>query len=220
MTQPLPDDFQYEDRVLTKVEPSKDGVAITESEGWSLWLNAPGFIPEVGQTARFYGKGIGHIVRGVVIDGRVAFYHSPAEQEALNAESTRLYEIERAARLAEPKIPDVITPGFEWTEDMREISGFGGGYERACRQMISQGCAWWSEHANADPKFHGFKSVIGICLEDNEDARALSAAISAGIEPSGAMHQAAVSHVFHWRRLGSWLAYQTSMRELAREDVD
>lgn len=217
---PSADDLEYQDRTITKVEPSDGGVTITDSDGWSLWLSNPGFTPEIGQTARFYGRGIGYLVRGVVIAGRVAYYKTRDEQEAENAEKSRLYQIELAARRSETKIPSVVTQGFEWTEDMREISGFGGDYERACRQMISQGCAWWSNHPDADPKFRGFENVMGICTEDNDDAKALSTAINGDIGPSGAMHQAAVSHVFHWRRLGSWIAYQNDMRQLARAETE
>lgn len=217
--EPLIDDFEYEDHLLTEVRKEGDGYVLVTGQG-CLWADDPGFEPKVGQYARYYGRGFGYIVRGVVIDGRTVRYTSPVDQAAQNAERSRQYEIERAARLAETKVPEVATPGFEWTEDMRDISGFGGGYERACRQMISQGCAWWSAHADADPKFHGFKEVIGICMEDNADAEALSAAITQGIDPSGAMHQAAVSHVFQWRRLGSWVAYQEMMRDLARDEPE
>lgn len=216
--EPLADDFEYEDHLLGGVQKG-DGHYVLSAGIGCLLIDDPGFEPIVGQTVRYYGKGFGYIVRGVVIDGRTVRYTSPAQHALDQAEASRKYEEERRLRLAETKIPEVVTLGFEWTEDMRDISGFGGGYERACRQMISQGCAWWSSHPDADPKFHGFKEVMGICLEDNDDAKALSAAINAGIDgASGAMHQAAVSHVFQWRRLGSWLAYQTMMRDLAREE--
>lgn len=216
--EPLPDDLEYEDQTITKVIRRSTGYEVSAGIG-TLWVDEPGFEPQVGQTARYYGRGFGYIVRGVVIDGRVVRYTSPAEQKILDEERSRQFKIDRARALAETKIPGVVTLGFEWTEDMRDISGFGGGYERACRQMISQGCAWWAAHPDADPKFHRFKDVMGLCFEDNDDARSLTEAINENIEggPSGAMHQAAVSHVFTWRREGSWTAYQALMRDLARD---
>lgn len=103
---------------------------------------------------------------------------------------------------------------YKYTEDMGEISGFGGGYEASCRKMVLAGIAWLEEHPDADPKFHGFKNVTGICMEDNADATALSKAITdACIEgATGAMHQAAVSHALFIRANG-WDAYATKMRE-------
>lgn len=214
-------DTEFRESLLARVNKRGGGYEVTDADGWSFSLDDPGFVPEPGQAIRFYGRGIGSIVRGVSIAGRAAFYRTPAEQEAEDEKMRAEYAEKRRLALLETKIPDVATPGFEWTEDMAEVSGFGGGYERACRQMISQGCAWWAVHPEADPKFHGYKGVYGICAEDNDDAKALSEAICAGdIGPSGAMHQAAVTHVFHWRKLGSWIAYQHSMRDLARERKD
>lgn len=39
---------------------------------------------------------------------------------------------------------------FKHTDDMGEISGFGGGYEAACQNMLSAGVKWLNEHQNAD----------------------------------------------------------------------
>lgn len=102
-----------------------------------------------------------------------------------------------------------MKPG-EWVEGMGEISGFGGGYEAACRQMLRQGLKWFEEHPNADPQFHGFNGVFGLCMEDNEDAKSLSAAVCAGVDPTGAMHQAVIGHLFAIRRMG-WDAYVAEM---------
>lgn len=111
--------------------------------------------------------------------------------------------------------------GFEWTEDMRQISGFGGGYERTCRAMVSAGCMWWTMHPEAEPQFHGFKGIYGVVIEDNADAKALSEAVvtAVGGDCTGAMHQAAIAHVFRWRALGSWGAYQDEMRALRAKEA-
>jgi len=124
-------------------------------------------------------------------------------------------------------VPEPPVPGFEWTQDMRQISGFaqevdghknpmGWTYERCCRAVISAACAWWAEHPDADPQFSCFQGVYGLCMEDNADAKALSDVMVKAAEPhgglTGAQHEAAVMHVLRWRELGSWLAYKTWMR--------
>lgn len=85
---------------------------------------------------------------------------------------------------------------YVFTDEMAEISGFGGNYEAACRRMIVAGLEWLDSHPEADPKFHGYKDVFGILTEDNDDAKALSNAITKD-EPdiTGAMHQAAIQHI-------------------------
>lgn len=214
-----PDDTEFEESRVKSVDTGTNGCSVEREDGWSFFvpLVEGAVAPQAGDLMRFYGPGIGHPVRGVTYAGVVAFYRTPSEEKARRDAESALYQERRRLALQETKIPDVVQPGFEWTEDMAEISGFGGGYERGCRQMISQGCAWWAEHPDAKPEFHGYKNVTGIAVEDNDDAKALSAAICAGVDPSGAMHQAAVGHVFHWHKVGSWVAYQASMRDLVRE---
>ena len=113
----------------------------------------------------------------------------------------------------------------EWSEDMGEISGFGGGYERGCRAMVMAGMAWLDEHPDADPHFSGFKNVYGLITEANTDAKALTEAIMnarvrlddgrdirAGDDATGAMHHAAISHCFAYKRLG-WEEYRRQLQE-------
>lgn len=90
---------------------------------------------------------------------------------------------------------------YEWVEGMGEISGFGtmgeGGqrYEEACSKMLLAGLLWLDEHPTADPQFKGFEGVFGVLLDDNDDAKALSKAVTAPVpDCSGAMHQAAIQH--------------------------
>jgi hypothetical protein len=97
---------------------------------------------------------------------------------------------------------------------MREISGFGSGYEKMCRTMVSQGCKWWSKNPVAKPKVRGFEGIFGLAQTDNKDAELLEKAMLAGNEDcTGAMHQASMMHIFHWKKLGSWAAYQREMRK-------
>lgn len=81
-------DTEFTELPLEKVERSSGGgYALTRKGDWgTLWIGWPGsaglgFEPRVGQMARFYGRGDGFPVRGVVIDGQVCRYQT-AEEEA------------------------------------------------------------------------------------------------------------------------------------------
>lgn len=102
----------------------------------------------------------------------------------------------------------------EYTPEMGEISGFGGGYEAICRKMVLAGVNWLEANPTADPKFLGHRGVYGLLLEDNEDAKALSKAMTAvevtGGDCTGAMHHATVSHVLFIKTHG-WDKYVEEM---------
>ena len=102
----------------------------------------------------------------------------------------------------------------EWTEDMGEISGFGGGYEATCRKMVLAGMQWIDEHPQADPQFYGYEGVYGILEEDNAEAKTLSRVVveASGNDCTGAMHQACIGHVLAYKRLG-WEEYCKQLRE-------
>ncbi len=119
---------------------------------------------------------------------------------------------------------------YQWTDDMREISGFGGGYELACRAMVSAGLDWWDKNPTAKPEFQGYKGITGIISENNADAKALTEAIlDAEIEENGkkekvrgnctgAMHQFSVMHCLQAHRLG-WEEYSRLMREARQREA-
>lgn len=133
--------------------------------------------------------------------------------------------------MTESLIPDPQIPGFDWTADMGEISGFGqmpatmpgactgATYERQCRAMVSAGCAWIAEHPTADLKFERWSNVVGLITPISADAVALTNVMAlasettrGGAAPTGHMMQAGVEHVMTCRALGSWPAYQRRMR--------
>ena len=214
-------DFQYQDKKITKVTAEKEGWDITRDDGWSFYVPKDSPItPGVGMIARFYGEGMGRPVRGLFLDGTEVFYRTPEEEEAKFKVWQKEYQAECERRKLDPKNPEPQIEGFEWTDDMREISGFGSGYERICRTMVSKGCKWWSEHPDADPSVKGFKQIYGIAIAENDDAKELEKAMMVGCDDcTGAMHQAALSHIFRWKQLGSWSAYQEKMRELQKVDA-
>ncbi len=106
---------------------------------------------------------------------------------------------------------------YEFTKDMDEISGFGGGYEAMCRAMVKAGCEWFDARATQDettPVFEEYENIIGIITEKNPEAKALTDAMAAAARPlggaTGASMQACVHHVLSIRRMG-WPAYVEKM---------
>lgn len=102
---------------------------------------------------------------------------------------------------------------YRWRPGMREISGFGGGYEATCRRMLRAGLQWLDAHPGAAPQFRGFVGVVGVCIDDNDDAKALTAAlVAAGPDCTSAMHQAVVQACLYVRANG-WDAYVARMSD-------
>lgn len=115
---------------------------------------------------------------------------------------------------------------YEFTDDMREISGFGGDYEAACRAMVVAGVEWFDEHPDAEPKFKKLRGQTesgeeirfhGGKFPDNDDAEALcdamnEAAKAAGGGASGAMMEYCTNHVGFVREHG-WDEYVELMEE-------
>ena len=100
---------------------------------------------------------------------------------------------------------------YEFTPEMGEISGFGGGYEQTCRDMLKAGLEWFDKNPKADPKFKGFKNIYGLIMEDNDDAKALSKAVTDATDDcTGAMHQAVISSIFYIKKKG-WDEYVKQM---------
>lgn len=86
-------DQQFEDRLLKTVRREGDSYILTRDDGWSMGVSiTTNFKPKAGDLARYFGEGIGHPVRGVVIfpKGRttrqaspfVVFYKTANEQKA------------------------------------------------------------------------------------------------------------------------------------------
>jgi hypothetical protein len=117
---------------------------------------------------------------------------------------------------------------YEFTENMREISGFGGSYEEGCRLMLKAGMEWFDENPDADPVFKGMEGVYGLMMENNDDANALSEAIlnAPFVDPdtgedttvreygaTGAMRYAVITSVLWIKKFG-WDAYVKEMESV------
>lgn len=79
-------DAQFTEQRIAKVADQKDGKgwSLEFEDGWSLYCprDQCDQAPVPGETARLYGKGLGHQVRGIVIDARVYSYLTDTEDQA------------------------------------------------------------------------------------------------------------------------------------------
>jgi hypothetical protein len=103
---------------------------------------------------------------------------------------------------------------YRHTEDMGEISGFGGGYEKTCQDMLENGVKWLTKNSERrDLKGHSYEDVYGIMVADSDDAKEMEKAMMADIDDcTGAMHQAVMSRLFFIAKNG-WEAYCAELRE-------
>lgn len=75
-------DTEFELVKITGVRAGSDGWEIIRHDGWIFYVEAKhGVEPKVGDLARFYGRGIGGSVRGLVLGGRVVYYRTAQEDE-------------------------------------------------------------------------------------------------------------------------------------------
>lgn len=109
---------------------------------------------------------------------------------------------------------------FHHSSDMGEISGFGGGYEKACQDMLDAGVRWLNEHPKPDLQMSGYKGVYGILNADSDDAKALEKVVvdAAHGDCTGAMHHAVMSRLSYIAKNG-WTAYCDELRKHNAEDA-
>lgn len=102
---------------------------------------------------------------------------------------------------------------YDWTEDMGEVTGFGGAYELAARAMVRAGLEWWDRHPKADPCFKSFRDEHGLVDCNNPDAQALLEVMvkAAFGGHTGVMVSACLGVVF-WVRRNGWEAYADELR--------
>jgi len=74
-------DFEYKEYTLTEVTINEGGIDLRF--GWSFFAeeNRDNITPEVGDTVRIYGKGIGFSVRGVEIVNKGFLFYRTKDQE-------------------------------------------------------------------------------------------------------------------------------------------
>lgn len=120
-------DDQFEDKIITSVEKQSDGTYAIGCDGWHLWCgkDCP-VVPEVGQTSRQYGKGIGSPVRGLFINGHKVWYRTETEEDEYR--EIDLYGADAADWLARWDSGRSV-----WSIEM---GGLGPGYEQ-CIQITA-----------------------------------------------------------------------------------
>lgn len=94
-------DTDFEDRIIDKVEDGTDYWTISHG-GWCFGVpKEPGIEPHVGDTARFYPGGIGHSVRGLLLNGREVFYRTAVEQQEKHHQDNERAAAERKRKFEE-----------------------------------------------------------------------------------------------------------------------
>lgn len=99
----MKDDMEFEDMVITEVRPGKDGCEILCGSTGFWAPRIEGHEPKAGMKARFYGKGFGYSVRGLVIDGEVYFYRSQTQQKSHEAMQVAEYRVAQRKKFEENK---------------------------------------------------------------------------------------------------------------------
>ena len=108
---------------------------------------------------------------------------------------------------------------YKHTDDMGEISGFGGGYEEVCQQMLHNGVKFLSERSGTDVRVLENPSIFGIVKLEGEDAQALEEAVMDGIDDAtGAMHHAVMTRLALINKNG-WDKYCEELRKPEPEDA-
>ena len=102
---------------------------------------------------------------------------------------------------------------YEYTDEMKEISGFGGGYEATCRAMVVAGMKWFDANPKAKPEWGEYKNIYGVTTNENDDAKAMQKAMldAANGDCTGAMMQACMGHARFARKNG-WGKYCDELR--------
>ncbi len=104
---------------------------------------------------------------------------------------------------------------------MRELSGFGGGYEECCRRMVVKGVEWLGKNKDAKLSVKSFKNVVGITETASKDAKALEKAFTKGEDDiTGAMIQMTWEHLFFIKRKG-WDEFTKQLKDAkVREELE
>lgn len=137
-------------------------------------------------------------------------------------------EVDEEAACRMGPTPAITLGKREFGAEMHEVSGFGGGYEGACRTMVLAGLAWLEKHTEADLQFSGYENVYGVINANTPDGEAMIKAMVAAAEVygkehgeggvTGAMVQATITHALTAGRLG-WEGYVAEMVKPAKEQV-
>lgn len=208
MNEPLVDE-KYERSTVKEVTRMDGGYSILKEDGWNLWIadkkNKMNVMPRPGDEIITYGDGIGRVILGVQINSALVFFEDRAEKERQRniwIEETNKRYAEEYAKLME-EIKD------EEPFETIDVSGMGGGYERACQLMIQAGVKFLQEN-----EFHfdyrTLKGVYGVAFSDAPWSEDLEKVLmdAVGGDCTGAMHQCVIGHLtyIHKESYEAWLS--------------
>lgn len=179
-------DLEFEDHVIHEVE-QHDGSYTIKHEGWCLWCGESCPVePKVGDTARFYGKGIGHRIRGLFINGVKIWYLTPAEDEQKSYED--LY-----GRDAQDWLDRWDTSKGVFSIEM---GGLGSGYEQAIQITAAEALRWFlaNKPTWTDETWNDVRERLQASMFENDEVKKLGL--------SGAQYGAPVNLAGHLYRKG------------------
>lgn len=207
-------DRQYEIATLEKCTVDESHACVTTTGGISLGFDvSPDFTaPEPGCKVRVYPNlRLGSSHRGVTFENpdgtwRVGYYLTADQAE--DRDDKRMEELRRKVDEARrAPIPPTGHAKYEWRPGMGEISGMGGAYEGACRQMVAAGCQYLDDNPEGELKFGA-----GITAESDTAKGLEDAILEACPDCSYAMMGAATNACLYVRKNG-WDAYCNAMTE-------
>lgn len=119
------------------VEPCRDGWSVRGSDGWSLFVTSErcAVAPSTGEEFVMFGRGIGYIVRGIAIGGRVYRYESAEEselsrqREAEEAKRNRASDYKAKLPEYEAKLAALPFPMRDRVNRFRRIGGMEWRYQ-------------------------------------------------------------------------------------------
>lgn len=121
----MENDKQYREDTVAKVRIGSKGWEVQGTDGWSLFVTnsecqTP---PKEGETLRYYGRGIGSPVRGIVVGGRTYRYQTEAEQneDFRQSQRQRIREMQEKEEEERParneriaRLPEPLRERMEW----------------------------------------------------------------------------------------------------------
>jgi hypothetical protein len=101
---------------------------------------------------------------------------------------------------------------YEWTDEMDEISGFGGEYEESCRQMVTAGLKWLERNDGPATEFSMGDNVFARIDEEAEATDELRTHMASAVDmdPSPSMLHLCVKHTLYAHEIG-FEAYVTRL---------
>ncbi len=103
---------------------------------------------------------------------------------------------------------------YKHTEDMGEISGFGGGYEATCQNMLNAGVQWLLANPEKNPNFKEYENIYGLTCDENEDMKELQDILlkASGDDCTRAMMQCVSSRLL-FIKANNWDKYCDALRK-------